>query len=120
MYAFVERGQTHHLTCISHHILVENLAGNLLRRSWSMEGNLARKIFALMFVFCNATQVHALHVKHLHHHVCVLVGRKPLPQGALIVPLFLPVANIVINYLSVGVIGVEIFVMLVHVILVRF
>lgn len=60
-----------------------------------------------MCVFCNATQVHALLVRHLPHHICAHVGRKQLRRGALIGSLFLLVVSAVTSFLSASVTSVS-------------
>jgi hypothetical protein len=81
---------------------------------------IVRRIFARMFVFCNATQVHVLLVRHLPHHICAHVGRKQLRHGALIGSLFLLVVSAVTSSLSASVTGVSEPATWVLVILVRF
>jgi hypothetical protein len=73
-----------------------------------------------MFVFCNATHVHALLVRHLPHHICAHVGRKQLRHGALIGSLFLHVVSVVTSFLSASVTTVSEPSIWVLVILVRF
>lgn len=91
--AFVGRGMTRLLICISHLILVASRVGSHWIEAWD----------APMSVYCSAILVRALLARHLLLRACVLVGRKLLPQDALIRTLFSLVATSVISFFSVAV-----------------